>query len=175
MKLGLVVILVAGLLAWAAGRPADIPFEKHTIDLGANEPCAITDINRDGHPDIVSGENWYEGPTWTKHKFRSFDYTDNYIEDFSDMPVDVNGDGYPDIVSVAWHTKKMWWDENPGKKGGAWKEHVIDSGKNFEFATLVDLENTGKAPRDVLPQYGGANDGVAWFTSPQGRGVSSST
>jgi hypothetical protein len=169
MKFGLAVLIFV-IAVIAATRPADIAFEKHTIDLGANEPCAITDVNRDGHPDIVSGENWFEGPKWIKHKFRSFDYTDNYIEDFSDLSVDVNGDGYPDIVSVAWHTKKMWWDENPGKTGGPWKEHLIDSGKNFEFAILVDLENTGKA-RDVLPQYGGAKDGVAWFEPKNGAFV----
>ena len=63
--------------------------------------------------------------------------------------------------------RRFWWDENPGKKGGDWKEHVIDSGKNVEFAELVDLENTGKA-RDVLPQYGGANDGVVWFEPKNG-------
>ena len=83
MRFGLCIVTV-GLLAWAASRPADIPFEKHTIDLGANEPCAIVDLNHDGRLDIVSGENWYEGPKWIKHKLRSFDYTDNYIEDFSD-------------------------------------------------------------------------------------------
>jgi hypothetical protein len=154
--------IMALALSWAATRPDDIAFEKHVIDLGANEPCAITDVNHDGHPDIVSGENWFEGPKWIKHKFRSFEYIDNYIEDFSDLPLDINGDGYPDIVSGAWHTKKLWWDENPGKKGGAWKEHVIDSGKNIEFAFLVDLRNTGKA-QDVLPQYGGANDPITWF------------
>jgi hypothetical protein len=157
-------------VTFAASRPEDIPFEKRIIDLGANEPCAIVDLNHDGHLDIVSGENWFEGPKWTKHKFRSFEYIDNYIEDFSDLPLDVNGDGFPDIVSGAWHTKKLWWDENPGKKGGPWKEHVMESGRNVEFAILVDLRNTGKA-QDVLPQFGGANDPITWYEPKDGEFV----
>jgi hypothetical protein len=58
------ILLAAGLGAWAASRPAEISFAQHMIDPGAYETCAVADINRDGHPDIVSGENWYEGPNW---------------------------------------------------------------------------------------------------------------
>src|SRR5687767_7234829 len=66
-----IVIALAACVAWCVTRPADIPFAKHTVDLGANETCAIADINGDKRPDIVSGENWYEAPKWTQHKFRS--------------------------------------------------------------------------------------------------------
>ena len=89
------------------------------IDPGASETVAVADINGDGKLDIVSGEYWYEAPKWTKHKFREIDFTNNYVDDFSDLPLDVNGDGRPDIVSCSWFAKKLCWSENPGKAGGA--------------------------------------------------------
>jgi len=160
-------IAVAG--AWTASRPAEIPFARHMIDPGAYETCAIGDVNRDGRPDIVSGENWYEGPNWLKHKFRSIEYGRNATEDLSDLLIDVNGDGYPDVVSSASHAKKLWWNENPGPAGGIWKEHVIEEGHGIEFTFLVDLDNDGKA-REVLPQWGGHDmkDPLAWFELKNG-------
>ena len=164
------ILCLAAVLAWTAGRPDEVPFQKHTLDLGSNESCAVADINGDGKPDIVSGENWYEGPRWTKHKFRTLPYTNNYIDNFSDLPLDVNGDGRIDIVGCSWFSKRVFWSENPGRGGGEWKEHMIDTGKNVEFAFLVDIDNDGKA-REVLPQYGGANDGVAWYEANSGTFV----
>ena len=94
------VPLTAAILLVAASRSADIEFNVRTLDLGANEACAFADINRDGRLDVVSGENWYEAPSWRKHRFRELGFTNNYIDDFSNLPVDVNGDVSPDIVSV---------------------------------------------------------------------------
>src|ERR1044072_1326393 len=105
------------MFGWAASRPEEIQFERRMIDPGASETAAVADINGDGKVDIVSGENWYEGPKWVRHKFRQIDYTNNYVDDFSDLPMDVNGDGRVDIVSCAWFSKRVWWSENPGKPG----------------------------------------------------------
>ncbi len=150
-------------IAWTVGRPDDVPFRKHAIDPGASEACAVADINRDGKLDIVSGEFWYEAPNWVRHRFRTLNYTQNYIEDFSDLPLDVNGDGNIDIISATWFAKKLWWNENPGRGGaGEWKEHVIDSGLSIEFAFLVDLDNDGKA-RELLPQFGPEAAPLAWY------------
>src|SRR5581483_10599131 len=61
----------------AGGDSEEIPFYKHTIDLGQSEAAEIADVNRDGRLDIISGENWFEqvapgkdGPRWIKHHFR---------------------------------------------------------------------------------------------------------
>ena len=157
-----------------APRPPDIAFRIQMLDGGSSETAAVADINKDGRLDIVSGEHWYEGPAWTKHKFRDLDFSNNYIDGFSDMPVDVDGDGYPDIASVTWFAKKISWFRNPGKGGGAWVEAPINAGFNIEFATLADMNNDGKA-NEIVAQENGT--GQSWYevnpsaSSGQGRWV----
>jgi hypothetical protein len=164
------LIVFAGLAAWAVTRPADIPFEKHTLDLGANESCALADINGDGKLDIVSGENWYEAPGWKKHHFRDLPYSNYYIDNFSDLPLDVNGDGRIDIVSCSWFAHRLVWFENPGKLGGIWKEHLVETGSPIEFAFLVDLDNDGKK-NEVLPQFGDEKFPLTWYEAKNGQMV----
>jgi hypothetical protein len=157
-------------LAWTRTRPAEVAFAKHTIDLGASETCAFADVNGDGRLDIVSGENWFEAPKWVRHKFRGISYTNNYIDNFSDLPLDVNNDGHIDIVSCSWFSRKLAWWQNPGKGNGEWKEHVIDSGSPIEAAILADIDNDGKA-REVLPQFGKAGMPLAWYEPRDGEFV----
>ena len=99
-------------------------------------------------------------PAWTKHKFRELDFSNNYVDGFSDLPVDVDGDGYPDIASVTWFAKKVSWFRNPGKGGGAWVEAPINAGFNIEFATLADIDNDGKA-NEIVAQENGT--GQSWY------------
>jgi len=156
------LLLAAGGAVWAAGFHDEIRFVKHTIDLGAAETAAVADVNGDGHPDIISGENWFEGPDWTRHRFRELGFRNAYIDAFSDLPIDVNGDGHVDVVTATWFARKLSWYENPGHGDGNWKEHPIDSGFPAEFCFLVDLDNDGRA-RELLPQYGGKKSPLAWY------------
>ena len=103
--LSLVVIVL--LVSPPPTRSPDIPFRSLLIDNGASETAAVVDVNKDGKLDIISGEHWYQAPSWTKHKFRELNFTNNYYDNFSDLPVDVNGDGYPDLVRVTWFAKKI--------------------------------------------------------------------
>jgi hypothetical protein len=167
-----VPVLLFTAVATAADLPTtrseEIPFTKHTIDLGANESCAWADVNGDGKPDLVSGENWYEAPTWKKTKFRELFFTNNYIDAFSDLPLDINGDGHIDIVTVSWFSKKIAWWKNPGKGRGTWVETVVESTSPVEFAFLVDLNNDGKA-QEVLPQFGDGKQPLAWYEVQNGK------
>jgi hypothetical protein len=113
------IILHSSFSNLAAPRPPDIPFRIQMIDGGASETAAVADINHDGRLDILSGEYWYEAPAWTKHRFRDLDFTQQYIDDFSDLIVDVDGDGFPDVVSVSWFAKRIAWWHNPGRGRGS--------------------------------------------------------
>jgi hypothetical protein len=151
----------------SVSRPPDIPFEKHTLDLGANESCAIADLNNDGKLDIIAGENWFQAPAWTKHRFREFHFTNNYIDNFSDLTFDVDHDGFTDIVSCSWFSRQLVWWKNPGRTRMAWAPRPIETGMNVEFAFLVDMDGDGKA-REVLPQFGGPKAITAWYAFENG-------
>jgi hypothetical protein len=153
-----------------ASRPPDIAFTPRALDPGASETAAVGDMNHDGRLDIISGEYWYEAPSWTRHRFRELNFTSGYIDNFSDLAIDVNGDGYADIVSVSWFAKKMSWWKNPGRTRAAWIESPIDSGFPIEFAFLVDIDNDGKA-REVLPQSGDEKAPLAWYEPKPGAGA----
>src|SRR5687768_6595327 len=133
------------------------------IDPGFSESVAVADFNKDGRPDILSAEHWYEAPAWTKHRIRDIPFNGNYIDNFSDLPVDVDGDGYTDIVQIAYFARRIVWLKNPGKTRAAWIETEIDAVGPTEFAFLVDLNNDGKA-LEVLPQFTGATGApLTWY------------
>jgi hypothetical protein len=163
----LLPFLLFGSLTFAQTvRPPDIPFQKLELDLGASETAAVADINRDGKLDIISGENWYAGPKWTKTKFRSLHWENNYVDALTDLTMDVDGDGWVDVLTCSWFSKEIVWWKNPGKSG-EWKKLPIIDGYNTEFMFLVDLNNDGKA-REVLPQFGGAAP-TLWLEFKDGK------
>src|SRR4051812_35005292 len=86
----------------AQSRPADIPFRIQMIDGGASETAAFADIDKDGRVDIVSGESWYAAPSWTKHKIRDINWNGQYVDNFTDVPMDVDGDGFVDVVQFGY-------------------------------------------------------------------------
>jgi hypothetical protein len=126
-------------------------------------------VNRDGRLDLVSGEFWYEAPSWTPHRFRELEFTSQYIDNFSDLPVDVDGDGYPDVVSVSWFGKRLAWWKNPGRSGDRlWKDATIHDGFNIEFAILADMDNDGR-PNEIVAQENGTRQ--AWYEVKDGAWI----
>src|SRR5438477_8244848 len=172
MKIPALLLLVALLLL--AADPKSQPhwpmFRKHLIDEGANESAAVADVNKDGRLDIISGENWYEAPAWTKHPLRQIEFNANYVDNFTDLALDVDGDGWVDIVQFGYFSSKIVWLKNPGKRGGTWTVNEIDASGPTEFAFLVDLNNDGKA-QELLPEFDRANVPLAWFELQGGKWV----
>ena len=145
------LLLSVAVLLSGASRSPDFAFADHMIDPGASETVAVADVNKDGHLDIISGDNWYEAPAWKKHHIRDINFSSNYVDNFSDLPVDVDGDGFVDIVQFGYFSRNIVWLKNPGKSGGDWKLTEIDASGPTEFAFLVDLNNDGKA-LELLPR-----------------------
>ena len=101
---GAVSFLFAGLVIVSAGFVAgqEPHFTTHVINPAAEYPaCAVFDVNKDGHADIVSGGFWYAGPKWEKHFLRDVEVIRGRFDDYSNLPLDVNADGWLDIGDEA--------------------------------------------------------------------------
>ena len=82
--------------------------------------------------------------------------------------LDMNGDGYPDLLSGA------YWYENPGAKGGEWKQHQFRTvGIHNEFVSdcgewIVDVDHDGLPD---LVTTGWITNGIWWFRNPGPQAV----
>jgi hypothetical protein len=167
------ILFVVGLLAFASAfqnRPPEIPFRVQMIDGGASETAAFADLNNDGRVDIISGESWYEAPSWTKHRIRGIAWNGQYIDNFTDLPLDVDGDGYVDVVQFGYFSLNMVWMRNPGRGDGPWTSTVIDSGFPTEFARLADIDNDGRA-RELLPEFDRPAAPLNWYELANGKWI----
>src|SRR5580765_2354682 len=117
------VVLAAGAFALlgAQSRPPDVHFVVRMIDPGASETAAFVDVNNDGRLDIVSSDFWYQAPRpgsgqaeWEKHKIRDINWNGQYVDNFSDLPVDVDGDGFTDVGQFGYFSNNVVWVKNPG-------------------------------------------------------------
>jgi hypothetical protein len=136
------------LYIWGV-QELSVKFKKTLIDDVRFEAASVFDVNNDGIPDIICGENWYEGPDFKKkHKICDIMYDGSYHDDFCDYGMDVNNDGLTDIITGAWTGETLRWRENPGNDG-EWKEHVIDRCGNIETIRFCDIDSCGIP--EILP------------------------
>jgi hypothetical protein len=166
---------VAGLLLAAAPVAAADPtppvaFTKVVVDRAFHsEGIAVADVNRDGKPDLLVGDLWYEAPEWKPHPIRKVgDYGDGskgYSQSFAVWADDLNRDGWPDQIVIGFPGAPCHWYENPQGKPGPWKEHVIWHSACNETPLYTELVVPGKRVLVMGSQpKGKEREGqMAWF------------
>lgn len=161
-------------LAIALGAMAADPetgsFRRITVDPTFNsEGVAVGDVNRDGKLDVITGEFWYEAPSWKKRRIRpGKDYGDglkSYSDSFACWADDFNKDGWVDVLVICFPGAPCYWFENPKGKDEPWKAHMVWHSACNETPMYADLFGDGK--RVLLMGFqpkGKENEGqMAWF------------
>jgi hypothetical protein len=157
-------ILIVGWLSAGEERPA-LSWKKIQVDKTfRSEGVAVADVNRDGKPDILAGDVWYEAPDWKMHEIRTpGDYGDGaqgYSQSFACFADDLNHDGWPDVIVIGFPGKPCHWYENPKGQPGHWKEHLIWQSACNETPQYVDLFGNGKKVLVMATQPEGQ---MCWF------------
>jgi hypothetical protein len=151
------MLLIAAWLLSSGPSPASAGAPRWN-PTSAFEAAGAFDVNNDGKIDVVSGDTWYEAPSWASRPTRPVVKQGTYYNCFATLPLEVNGDGRTDYVTCAYFSKNVGWVENPGEAGKPWVYHEIDLPGPSEAAQLVDLTGDGKP--EVLPN---AVAVVVWY------------
>lgn len=135
----------------AEGGDGDQPaFEIRLLSVDANEGIAAGDIDKDGHPDLIAGRNWYRGGDWAPRPLRQIDDWNGYVQSNGDYLFDVNDDGWLDVIAGSFIPTTVHWYENPGAEalrlGQQWPEHLlVDTGASANEGQLFeDLDGDGR-------------------------------
>jgi len=150
------------------GAKPSLNFHKVTLQtLNLAEGINYGDFNKDGHPDVVSGPYWWEGPGLTKqHTYfpppANNGYTNMTLNDWADYTYDVDGDGWVDIIICDRPANMSYWYKNPGMPMVAadvtmWQKNAFGS-LNDEHYEFGDISGDGKP--DLVAANGGS---FGWF------------
>lgn len=139
--------LLVLLSASPAPAQTKIEWNKTTVDNAFRaEGIAVADVDKDGKPDLLVGDVWYQAPDWKRHVIRTDKPFDpkGYSQCFGVFADDFNGDGYPDMLVIPFPGRECFWYENPKSIDGKWKEHMVCTACGNETPIYVDLLKTGK-------------------------------
>jgi hypothetical protein len=143
-----------------APRPAGheesgLRFTKKPLFVSPHENATVGDLNRDGHPDIVSGAYWFAGPDFVPRTYRPNHVAAEYHRGNSEHVLDVDADGWPDIIVGGWGVDGISWYKNPGNSARernkpwemhqAWEARVLARTRGtMEMFALHDYDADGK-------------------------------
>jgi hypothetical protein len=144
-----------GQIVWykAPVKKGETAWQRFTISAekapGTNQfshGIGLGDINKDGRPDVMVKEGWWEAPQNRQQPNWKF-HPANLGEDCAQMHAyDFDGDGDQDVVTSSAHKYGIWWHEQTQDEQGQthWKQHLItnDISQNHGLS-LIDLNRDG--------------------------------
>ncbi len=155
------VLMVIAATAFTSGVGADDDNNWVRIKLDErfrSEGVAAADVNKDGVPDVIAGDVWYESPrlatddhvdgtAWKLHEIRmpgEFVAGVGYSNSFANFAHDMDADGLPDAVIIGFPGDPYHWYKNPGPgEESHWKQFEIWTSACNESPEFEDLNGDG--------------------------------
>lgn len=153
-------------------------WRKHEIPCPHGEGLKLSDIDRDGDPDILIGGQWFENTRGTAvGGWREHVYTRAWTEPDAKVEMaDINGDSRLDVVlapaELRGETYKVAWYEAPADPTNSnWAEHVIVHSIETVIHSLGvgDFDRDGRVDVAIAEMHQGADpDEVCVYLNRKG-------
>ena len=130
----------------AAWQAYPISKEKSPGAEPYSHGLGLGDMNKDGRPDVIIREGWWEAPRDPRQSGWVF-HPANLGEACSQMYAhDLDGDGDQDVVAASAHNLGIWWYEQqrPGDGEAQWQRHLIsDQYTQTHGVAFTDINGDG--------------------------------
>jgi hypothetical protein len=126
-------------------------WESRSVVLPRGEGLAVSDVDRDGHPDVIANGHWLKNPGDREGAWPLIPFTSSWTWPHAIIAVgDVNGDDRLDIVmspaEPAGEHYRIAWFEAPLEPVGEWPEHIIENDVETVHHSLgvADFDRDGR-------------------------------